>query len=193
VQQQLVPVAASTADATGDPFDEVERRKWAEEALDAAIDAAKAAGSVPADLIAPDGWRWRVLDELTALSAQLNRQYEKARAKQRHQAWQSRFGGPVATAGGAGIGAILSAVGAGIAQTSAIVGWTILVLGVLFAVAGSVFSANTYVQNRNRKLRYSRLLHDIWDYAYMVLPTAEASDVYNELNDLRADQETAGN
>jgi hypothetical protein len=109
---------------------------------------------------------------LSGLSTALITDYDCAREKQAHQAWESRLGGPLATGGSAAVGAIVSAIGAGVVKTSAVAGWAVIVVGVLLAIIGSVLSANTYVQNRNQKLRYLRLLYDLWDYAYVVLPTA---------------------
>jgi hypothetical protein len=168
------------------------RYQWAQNALvAAAADAKKASGEIPADL-EPTGWRWRVLDELNSLSKDVFKDYERARTRQSHQAWESRWGGPLATGGGAAIGSILSAVGAGIIKTNTAVGWLLVVVGVLFAITGSVFSANTYVQNRNKKHRYLRLLYDIWDYAYAVLPTALPGDAYTAVDNIRSLWETAG-
>jgi hypothetical protein len=177
------------------PFDQEARLQLASAALRSAAESAKAAGNsgqAPPDLVPPDGWRWRVLSDLTALSGAVNRDYEQARARQARQAWQSRFGGPIATGAGAAVGSVVAAVGAGIVKTSTVGGWVVVVLGVLLAVAGSVISSNNYVQNRNKQLRFLRLLHDIWDYAYLVLPTASAADTFTQLGTFRTLWETAG-
>jgi hypothetical protein len=181
--------------ATSGSFDEDQRLQWAQTALQSAAESAKAASSehqVPPDLDSPDGWRWRVLGDLTALSNAVNRDYEQARARQSRQAWQSRFGGPLTTGAGAAVGSIVAAVGAGLVKTNAVGGWVIVVLGVLFAIGGSVISSNNYVQNRNKQLRFLRLLYDMWDYAYLVLPTASAADTFTQLDTFRNLWETAG-
>lgn len=170
-----------------------DRRRWAQDALRAAAKAAEAVhGQVPPDLVESTGWRWRVLAELDGLSADLVKGYQRADKKQSRQAWESRWAGSLATGGGAAIGSIVSAVGAGLIKTNASLGWTLVILGVLFAISGSVFSANTYVQNRNKKLRYLRLLYNIWDYAFAVLPTALPGDAYNAVDTIRSLWETAG-
>jgi hypothetical protein len=177
----------------GQPFDEAARRRWAEVALRAELVAQEVQGSRTAtDLLEPDGWRWRVLEDMTVLSGFLNESYELARTHQKRQAWQSRFGGPIATGGGAAIGSIVSAVGAGLIKTNAVAGWVIVIVGVVLAVFASVFSASTYVQNRNKVLRYLRLLHDIWDWCYMVLPTVAVADAFTQLDTFRGLWETAG-
>jgi hypothetical protein len=178
-----------------EPFDEDQRLQLATAALRTAAESAKVAsskGQAPSDLVPPDGWRWRVLSDLTALSRAVNRDYEQARTRQARQAWQSRFGGPVATGAGAAVGSIVAAVGAGLVKTSTVGGWVVVVLGVLLAVGGSVISSNNYVQNRNKQLRFLRLLYDIWDYAYLVLPTATAADTFTQLGTFRTLWETAG-
>ena len=171
-----------------------DRRKWAQDALRAAAaEAAEASnGQIPPDLIEPTGWRWRVLAELDGLSTDLVRGYERAARRQSRQAWESSWAGPLATGGGAAIGSIISAIGAGLIKTNTALGWALVIVGVVFAIAGSVFSANTYVQNRNKKLRYLRLLYDIWDYAFAVLPTALPGDAYNAVDNIRSLWETAG-
>ncbi len=63
----------------------------------------------------------------------------------------------------------MSAVGAGLIKTSGVVGWILVVFGVIAAVGGSVFSANNYVRNRGQRLRFQRLLRDICDFAYLVV------------------------
>ncbi len=182
--------AASTTE-----FDEKLRLAWAEAALLRAADIAASGREdheAPPDLTSPDGWRWRVLADLTALSGYVNHDYEQARARQGRQAWQSRFGGQLATGAGAAIGSIVSAVGAGLVKTNTAAGWVIIALGVLFAIGGSVLSSNNYVQNRNKQLRFLRLLHDMWDYAYMVLPIASAAETFTQLDTFRTLWETAG-
>ena len=177
-----------------DGFDTQERLTWAEEALRAAAaaTATTSGGQVSPDLVEPDGWRWRVLRDLQQLSDAVRRDYARARSGQRRQAWESRFGGPVATGGGAAAGSVVSAVGAGLIKSSALIGWVVVVLGVLLAIAGSVFSANSYVRNRSQALRFSRLLRDIWDFAYLVLPTASPADAFTQLSAIRTEWETAG-
>ena len=179
---------------TGSPIDEQERLEWAKQALrDAATAAARTApgGEVPPDLAEPDGWRWRVLDDLTTLSEAVNRDYQAARERQRALAWESRLG-RLATGGAAAVGSAVSAAGVALTKTSALGGWALLVFGVVFAFAGSVFSANNYVRNRGQRLRFLRLLHDIWDFAYIVLPTAQPGDAYAALAGIRTQWETAG-
>jgi hypothetical protein len=177
----------------GQVFDAAKRLEWAEAALVAVGKAAEAKdGQIPEDLAPSTGWRWRVLDELNGLSADLIIGYERASRRQSRQFWESRWGGPLATGGGAAIGSVLSAVGAGIIKTNTAAGWVLVGVGIVFAFAGSVFSANTYVRNRNTKLRYLRLLWDIWDYAYSVLPTAAPGDAYNAVDNIRSLWETAG-
>jgi hypothetical protein len=180
---------------TAAPFDENQRLQLATAALQRAAESAAAASGdhqVPPDLTSPDGWRWKVLTDLTALSNAVNRDYERARTRQARQAWQSRFGGPLATGGGAAVGSVVAAVGAGLVKTNTAAGWVVVVLGVLFAISGSVISSNNYVQNRNKQLRFLRLLYDIWDYAYLVLPAAAATDTFTQLDTFRSLWETAG-
>lgn len=43
-----------------------------------------------------------------------------------------------------------------------------------------------------RKLRYQRLLYDLWDYAYVVLLTAAEGDVYTAVSGIRGLWESAG-
>ncbi len=182
---------AMTSDGVSAQFDFDERMQHARQALTDAAASAANPGPVPPDL-APGGWRWQVLADLDALGTAVGKDYVKANARQRKQAWESRFGGPVTTGGGAAIGAVMSAVGAGLVKTSTVAGWVILVLGVIFAFFGSIFTATSYVQNRNKKLRFLRLLHDIADYACLVLPTAQPGDVFGPLDNLRQLWETAG-
>jgi hypothetical protein len=178
---------------TTEPFDEDQRAQLAKAALEGAAKTKAVGGhQVPPDLISPDGWRWKVLSGLTDLSKSVNRDYERARTRQRRQAWQSRFGGPLATGAGAAVGSVVSAVGAGLVKTNTAGGWVVVVLGVLLAIGGSVISSNNYVQNRNKQLRFLRLLYDIWDYAYLVLPTATVADTFTQLDTFRSLWETAG-
>ena len=61
---------------SAEPFDIDVRRQWAEEALTRAGETAKASspnGEVPPDLSGPDGWRWRVLADMTQLTMAINR------------------------------------------------------------------------------------------------------------------------
>lgn len=179
---------------TGDPFDEEERLERARQALRAAADAAlrtAPGGEVPPDLAEPDGWRWRVLDDLAGLSNAVNRDYEVARERQRKLAWESRLG-RFATGGAAAVGSVVSAAGVGLTKTSAVGGWILVIVGVVFAFTGSIFSANNYVRNRGQRLRFLRLLHDIWDFAYLVLPTAPPADACAALGAIRTEWETAG-
>jgi hypothetical protein len=177
----------------GETFDAQNRLQWAQDALIAAGEAAKAAtGQTPPDLVKDTGWRWRVLAELDGLSMDLIVGYQRASRLQSRQFWESRWGGPLATGGGAAFGSVLSALGAGVIKTNAVAGWVLVGVGVVIAFAGSVFSANTYVRNRNTKLRYLRLLWDLWDYAYAVLPTAAPGDAYNAVDNIRSLWETAG-
>lgn len=180
---------------SAETFNQAERLSWAQQALRDAAEAAKGAdhGKVPVDLVQPDGWRWRVLDDLTNLSSAVDRDYQRAQTRQQRQAWQARLPGPLATGGSAAAGSVVSAVGAGIIKTSSALGWIVVIAGVLLAVLGSVFSATNYVRNRNQKLRFLRLLHDIWDFAYLVLPTANPADAYTQLAAVRTQWETAGN
>jgi len=182
------------ASAVGDALNTEDRQRWAQEALRAAAaEAGKTSnGQVPPDLIESTGWRWKVLAELDGLSTDLVTGYNRANKRQSRQAWESRWAGPFATGGGAAIGSIVSAVGAGLIKTNTALGWALVIVGVFFAIAGSVFSANTYVQNRNKKLRYLRLIYDIWDYAFAVLPTAAPGDAYNAVDAIRSLWETAG-
>ena len=154
-----------------EPFNIEERLEWARGALRDAAAAALATtpgGQVPPDLAESDGWRWRVLEDLTSLSQAVSRDYESARERQQKLAWESRLG-PIATGGGAAVGSVVSAVGAGLIKTSGVVGWILVVFGVIAAVGGSVFSANNYVRNRGQRLRFQRLLRDICDFAYLVV------------------------
>jgi hypothetical protein len=181
------------ATITTQPYDQQTRLEWARQALRDAGAAASTDGKpMPPDLAEPDGWRWRVLGELSELSTALMADYESALRKQSHQMWETRLGGPLATGGSAAIGAVVTAIGGGVLKTNAAAGWGVIILGVALAIAGSVLSANTYVQNRNKKLRFLRLLYDLWDYAYLVLPTATESDVYTDVSAIRGLWETAG-
>jgi hypothetical protein len=178
-----------------DPFDECQRREWARAALQRAADAAGAGRrhhQVPPDLVPPDGWRWRVLADLTALSKAVSLDYQRAKTRQQRQAWESRFAGPLATGGSAAVGSVISAVGVGLVRTNAVAGWVVFALGVVFAFGGSILSANNYVQNRNKQLRFLRLLYELWDFAYMVLPTASATETFTQLDTFRSLWETAG-
>lgn len=180
---------------SAEPFDIDIRRQWAEEALVRAGEAAKAScpnSEVPPDLIRPDGWRWRVLADMTQLTMAINRAYEDARRRQDRQAWQNRIGGPVTTGAGSAIGAVVAAIGAGQLKADAPLGWLVIALGVIGAIVGSIFSASNYVQNRNKVRRFLRLLHDIWDFNYMVLPDISAADAFRQLDTFRQMWETAG-
>jgi bacteriorhodopsin len=115
--------------------------------------------------------------------------YAQARNKQKSQAWETYLG-PVATGGSAAIGSALAAIGAGVVKSTG--GWLLFAFGIVFALAGSVFSANSYVRNRSMKLRYLRLLYDLTDYCFMVLPTAAPADVFVQLDAFRQLWETAG-
>lgn len=171
------------------PASFLERFSWAEEALRAAAADAAKSGAVPPELTAPDGWRWRVLTDLRGLAEDVQRGYLRAREKQSSQAWETYLG-PLATGGSAAIGSMLAAFGAGVVKSTG--GWVLVVLGVVFALGGSLFSANSYVRNRSLKLRYLRLLYDLSDYCLMLLPTAGAADVYAQLDTFRQLWETAG-
>jgi hypothetical protein len=163
-------------------------------AAQAALEAAKGASKDPrADgLDDPDGWRWQILDELHGLAKAVNADYETARQKQRAQALAYRVGTPLATGGVAAFGAVISAVGGAVVKLNTPAGWVLTVLGVAFALGGSFFSANTYVQNRNKKLRFLRLLYDLWDFAVAVLPSAAPADAYDRVSAIRVGWETAG-
>lgn len=163
--------------------------EWAALALRAAqSDSGKDAETK--GLIEPSGWRWRVLADLEELHAVVVRDYIKAKDKQKSQAWETRMG-PIITGAGAGAGSVVAAVGAGIAKSGAW-GWLLIVAGVLFAVAGSVMGANSYVRSRNQKLRYLHMMHALADYAYLVLPGAEPADVFQQLDTFRQLWESAG-
>jgi hypothetical protein len=162
---------------------------WAKGALEAAKSAAGNAAESQG-LVDPDGWRWRVLADLEELHSVIVRDYTKARDKQRSQAWESRMG-PIITGGSAGIGGVVAAIGAGIVKSGGW-GWLVIVIGVLFAIAGSVFGANSYVRNRNQKLRYLRLMHGLGDYAYLLLPTAAVAEAFQQLDTFRQLWESAG-
>src|SRR5215831_11991624 len=140
--------AMSAEQHTGEQaFDNAKRYAAAK----AALETAKGASQDPrADgLDDPSGWRWQILDELYGLAKAVNADYEKARQKQRAQALAYRVGTPLATGGIAAFGAVISAVGAAVVKLNTPAGWVLTVLGVAFALGGSFFSANTYVQNRN--------------------------------------------
>lgn len=177
---------ASTQAATDRARDKFE---WAELALRAAqSDSGKDAETK--GLIEPSGWRWRVLADLQELHAVVVRDYTKARDKQKSQAWETRMG-PVVTGAGAGVGSVVAAIGAGIAKSGGW-GWLLIVAGVLFAIAGSVVAANSYVRSRNQKLRYLHLMHALADYAYLVLPVAEPAEAFQQLDSFRQMWESAG-
>ncbi|CAG4902302.1 hypothetical protein [Acidithrix sp. C25] len=162
---------------------------WARNALQAAQVAAGKDAEAQG-LVEPDGWRWRVLTDLEVLRDVIVRDYTKARDKQKSQAWESRLG-PIITGGGAGVGAVVAAIGAGIAKSGRW-GWVLIVVGVLFAIVGSVLGANSYVRNRNQKLRYLRLMHGLGDYAYLLLSVAEPADAFQQLDNFRQLWESAG-
>ncbi|TAN29951.1 MAG: hypothetical protein EPN30_01555 [Actinomycetota bacterium] len=166
-----------------------EKFEWATKALKVA-QASAGENAEPLGLAEPDGWRWRVLADLAGLRDSVACGYVHARDKQRSQAWESRVG-PLVTGGGAGVGAAVAAVGAGIVKSGGW-GWLLVIVGVLFAIVGSVFSANSYVRNRLQKLRYLRLLHDLGDYAYLVLPSAEPANVFQQIDTFRQLWESAG-
>jgi len=163
--------------------------EWAKIALRAA-QAEAGNGAQAQGLAEPDGWRWRVLADLEGLHVAVVRDYTKARDKQRSQAWESRLG-PVVTGAGAGVGAVVAAIGAGIVKTGRW-GWALIVVGVVFAIVGSVFGANSYVRNRSQKLRFLRLMQGLGDYAYLSLAVAEAPEVFQQLDAFRQLWETAG-
>jgi hypothetical protein len=187
----IAALSAQEGRHTGEQaFDNAERYAAAK----AALEAAKRASKDPrADgLDDPDGWRWQILDEFYGLAKAVNADYEKARQNQRAQALAYRVGTPLATGGVAAFGAVISAVGAAVLKLNTPGGWVLTVLGVAFALGGSFFSANTYVQNRNKKLRFLRLLYDLWDFAVVVLPSAAPADAYDRVSAIRVGWETAG-
>lgn len=162
---------------------------WARDALKSA-EALAGADAEAKGLSEPDGWRWRVLADLQGLDEVIVRDYTKARDKQKSQAWESRLG-PIVTGGGAGVGAVVAAIGAGIVKSGGW-GWVLIVVGVLFAVVGSVLGANSYVRNRSQKLRYLHIMHSLSDYAYLVLPVAEPAEAFQQLEGFRQLWESAG-
>jgi hypothetical protein len=171
-------------------FDNDKRHADAKAALKAAQGASK---DPDADgLNEPGGWRWQILDELYGLAKAVDADYETARQQQRAQALAYRVGTPLTTGGVAAFGAVISAVGAAVLKVNTLGGWVLTVLGVAVALGGSFFSANTYVQNRNKKLRFLRLLYDLWDFAVAVLPSAAPADVYDRVSAIRVGWETAG-
>jgi len=172
------------------PFDNAGRYAAAR----AALETAKAASNDPTTAGLDDlgGWRWQILNELQGLALAVNADYDKALRKQRAQALAYRVGTPLATGGIAGVGAVVSAAGVAVVKLSTPGGWVLTVLGVAFALGGSFFSANTYVQNRNKKLRFLRLLYDLWDFAVVVLPSAAPADAYDRVSAIRVGWETAG-
>lgn len=179
-------IRASTQPATDRAREKFE---WARLALRTAqSDAGNDAESK--GLTEPSGWRWRVLADLEELHSVVVRDYTKARDKQKSQTWETRMG-PIITGAGAGAGSVVAAVGAGIAKTAGW-GWLLVVAGVLFAVAGSVVGANSYVRSRNQKLRYLHIMHAIADYAYLVLPVAEPAEAFQQLDSFRQLWESAG-
>lgn len=167
-----------------------EKFNWSRNALNAA-QAAAGNDAESQGLVEPDGWRWRVLADLEKLHSIIVRDYTNARDKQRSQAWESRIG-PLITGGSAGIGGVVAAIGAGIVKSVGGWGWFVLVIGVLFAIAGSLFGANSYVRSRNQMLRFLRLIHGLGDYAYLSLPAAEAAEVFQQLDTFRQLWESAG-
>jgi len=134
-------------------------------------------------------WQIQVLDQLMSLTEWIAKGYRAARRKQSTQAWESRVA-PVATGGSAAVGAVIAAVGT--ASTSGTLRWFLVVFGVLFSFAGSLLGANAYVRNRSITLRYLRLLHDIPNYAYLVLPASKPADAYSQLDTFRQLWGTAG-
>lgn len=146
--------------------------------------------TVPPDLVAPDGWRWRVLTDLTELHQSAIDGYDHALRKQTWLTLESSVG-KIFVGGIAGVGAFAEIIGVAYVKGSA--GWILAAVGIALAVGGSVFSASSYLRNRNQKLRYLRLMHDIRDYAYLLLPTAERNDVYAQMDNFRQLWETAGN
>jgi hypothetical protein len=149
-----------------------------------------ARGALKATGTNKDGdWQMHVLNQLVSLTGWVAKGYAAARRKQSTQAWESRVA-PVATGGTAAVGAVIAVVGT--ANTSGTLRWILVAFGVLFAGAGSLLGANAYIRNRSITLRYLRLLHDIPDYAYLVLPTARPADAYSQLDTFRQLWETAG-
>ena len=134
-------------------------------------------------------WRQHVLTQLEGLTKAIQKGYDSAKASQKHEVLEARLA-PWISGGAAAGGSAVAVFGA-----TALTGsgrWVLVVLGVLFAVGGPVVAANTFVRNRNLMLRYLRLLHDIPDYAYLVLPGTQAKDAYAQLDTFRLAWETAG-
>lgn len=134
------------------------------------------------------GWRWHALETMHGLALDIAPSYESARDKFAAQYWESLVG-PVFTGVGAASGAALTALGASV---KAAWGDPVIAVGFLLAVGGSVFSANAYVRSRKTQSRYLRLVFDMSDYSFMVLPTASPGDVFQQLDTFRGLWETAG-
>lgn len=86
---------------------------------------------------------------------------------------------------------MVSTVAAGLIKSSALIGWVVVVLGVLLAIAGSVFSANNRCATGVRHCA-SHPVRDIWDFAYLVLPTASPADAFTQLGAIHTEWEPAG-
>ncbi len=173
-----------------DPTERMDAKfDWAKKALTAAqVSAGKDAEGL--GLIGPDGWRWRFLADLEGLQKVIVRDYTQARDKQRSQSWETRWG-PILTGAGAAFGAAVAAIGASLPGTRGW-GWALSLPGVLIAIAGSVTGANSYVRSRNQKLRYLHIMHSIADYAYLVLPTAQPAEAFQQLDAFQQLWESAG-
>ncbi len=180
---QSVDDDVKTMDRTKAKFDLAKR------ALGAARVAAGADAGVQG-LIEPDGWRWTVFADLQALYDVIVHDYKYARDGQKDQAWKARIA-PLITGGTAGVGAVVAAVGAGVVKSGPWV-WPVILIGIVVAIAGSLFGANSYIRDRNQKLRYLRIMHDLGDFAYLVLPTAQPTDVFQQLDNFRGLWESAG-
>jgi hypothetical protein len=150
-------------------------------------------GSQPGEKADLTDWRAIVLAELRAFHERVGRDYEKARRRSSRQAWSTQWAGKGVTAGSAGIGSVMAAVGSGVIQTNTVVGWVLVVIGVVFAMLGAVIPASNYVQNRNKMLRFLRLGKDVFDWTWLVLPTAEKQAAYDQLDQFRSMWESAGN
>jgi hypothetical protein len=159
----------------------------------AKVEAASAGSRTPSDgADQPEGWRWMVLRDLRKLWEDVRGDYDRAAKRTKRQAWESRFGGPIATGGSAGVGAVVTVLGTSLFDTNRLAGIVVAAAGFLFALIGSVLSASNYVSNRSKQLRCSRLMHDIANYSYMLLPSGTASEAFAQLDNFRVLWETAG-
>ena len=153
-----------------------------------AVPAVAASAAVNPAAVSPD-WRQHVLEELRTFTDALGNDYSKARQQLKTQAWEAKVA-PIATGSSAAGGSVLAGLGGSLVSGPWRFGF--VVGGAVLALVGTVFSANTYVRNRSMMLRFLRLMNDMADYAYLVLPSASPQETYQQLDTYRQQWESAG-